>query len=469
MTVSLPLGWIKTTMGEIAGPRRDMVAARSEGGRYLSLEHVEARTTKILGSSDGTNIKGTGVKFQSGDTLYARLRPYLNKVCIPDFGGVASGEFIVLPAVDWLAPKFLMYFLNQPDVVAFANARSTGTHRPRIKWDDLSTYPVLLPPLAEQRRIVAAIEEQFSRIDAGVVALQRAHGNLQRMRAAVLQAAVTGRLVSQNSGDEPAEILLSRILDRQRSVLVPKHQADRVAGPPATGPLPKGWTWVRLDQVAITSSGGTPRRDRPEYYGGAIPWVKSGELRDGYVRAVAECLTEEGLANSAAKLLPRGTLLIALYGATVGKLGILDIDQATTNQAVCAIRPILPEMRNYLWWVLRRYRADLISQGRGGAQANISQEILRKLAFALPPLPEQQRIVQKAEQYWSVLDAIERAIEVAVLRSDRLHRAILSVAFRGRLVDQDPSDEPAEVLLDRIKAARAVRVPTAGPGRRSPL
>jgi type I restriction enzyme S subunit len=377
-------------------------------------------------------------------------------------GGRAFGstEFHVLRPFGGVDSRYVLYYTMQKSLRSEARRHMTGTAgQLRVPVRFLENVEIPLAPTAEQHRIVAAIEEQFSRIDAGVEALQRARRNLQRMRAAVLQAAVTGRLVPRDPEDEPAEILLKRIIDRRRLMIVRRRSGESKASkgpqPPMAVPLPHGWAWARLEQVALTSSGGTPRRDRREYYSGTVPWVKSGELRDGLVSEVAEYLTEQGLANSSAKILPRGTLLIALYGATVGKLGILDIDHATTNQAVCAIQPILPEMHGYLWWVLRHHRTELIFQGRGGAQRNISQEILRNLVFALPPLAEQQRIVERIERYWSVLDTIETALDGAVHRGDRLRRAVLSVAFQGRLVPQDPTDAPANALLDRVRAARS--------------
>ena len=136
----------------------------------------------------------------------------------------------------------------------------------------------------------------------------------------------------------------------------------------------------------------TPLRDTHEYYDtGTIPWVKSGELRDGPIYETAEKITERGVKESSAKIFPAGTLLIALYGATVGKLGVLKID-AATNQAVCAIFTSHQVDRDYLFYYLLKQRDHLIDSRTGGAQPNISQDTVRNLPIPLPPLPEQQRI-----------------------------------------------------------------------------
>ena len=163
------------------------------------------------------------------------------------------------------------------------------------------------------------------------------------------------------------------------------------------------WKIKTLGDVCRTSSGGTPSRSRPDYFIGNIPWVKSGELTDGLVSEVSEFISEEALAGSSAKLLPAGTLLIAMYGATVGKLGIL-ARAAATNQAVCAIFPP-PELDpKFLFWYLRRQRSNLIAKAVGGAQPNISQTILRDLELPIPPLDEQREIVAELEKQFSRLD-----------------------------------------------------------------
>lgn len=144
--------------------------------------------------------------------------------------------------------------------------------------------------------------------------------------------------------------------------------------------------------MCYTTSGGTPKRSEAAYYGGDIPWVKSGDLTDGAVSTVSEFITQAGLGKSSAKLFSEGTLLIAMYGATVGKLGVLQIP-AATNQAVCGITPSSDLDRDFLFFVLLSRRQELIGKSIGGAQPNISQTILRDLTFPLPPIEEQRRIV----------------------------------------------------------------------------
>ena len=190
---------------------------------------------------------------------------------------------------------------------------------------------------------------------------------------------------------------------------------------------------VTLDAIAKTASGGTPRRDKPSNYGGGIPWVKSGELGDSVVTATEETLSVEGLEGSSAKVFPKGTLCIALYGATVGKLGVLGID-AATNQAVCGIFPIEGIEMGYLRLYLEAIRGKLIRLGQGGAQPNISQEILRDLVVPIPSIAEQMRIVSEVDRRLSLIRETEAQVDANLTRAARLRQTILAGAFSGRLI-----------------------------------
>lgn len=148
----------------------------------------------------------------------------------------------------------------------------------------------------------------------------------------------------------------------------------------------------RLDEVADTTSGGTPKRGTASYYGGDIPWIKSGELNDGLITEAEESITQEALEKSSAKIYPKGTVVIALYGATVGKTGILGFD-AASNQAVCSVTPKNGKVsRDFLFWFLRNKRQDFLADSFGGAQPNISQKILRETKIPLPPLEIQDKL-----------------------------------------------------------------------------
>ena len=218
---------------------------------------------------------------------------------------------------------------------------------------------------------------------------------------------------------------------------------------------------VLLGEVCKTTSGGTPSRKKPDYFSGSIPWVKSGELPDGPVVEIEESISEEALRQSSAKLFPAGTLLMALYGATVGKLGILT-KPAATNQAVCAIFPPPDLDTKFLFWFLRFKRSELIAQAVGGAQPNISQGIVRDLKIPLLPPDQQKRIVAEIEKQFSRLDEAVANLKRVKVNLKRYKAAVLKAAVEGRLVETEAelarregrSFESGEELLNRILKER---------------
>jgi type I restriction enzyme S subunit len=196
------------------------------------------------------------------------------------------------------------------------------------------------------------------------------------------------------------------------------------------------WPSFPLGDICRTTSGGTPSRKRADYFLGDIPWVKSGELTDGLVSEVSEFITEEAVANSSAKLFPQGTLLIAMYGATVGKLGVL-AKPAATNQAVCAIFPP-PELDSkFLFWFLRFKRNYLIDQAVGGAQPNISQSILREFMVPVPPIDVQIETVAEIEKQFSRLDEAVANLQRVKANLKRYKASVLKAAVEGRLVETE--------------------------------
>jgi type I restriction enzyme S subunit len=193
------------------------------------------------------------------------------------------------------------------------------------------------------------------------------------------------------------------------------------------GKIPLEWKVKRLgdEDISKIRSGGTPSRSKPEYFLGNIPWVKSGELEDGQIFDTEEKITLEALNNSAASIFPKGTLLMAMYGATVGKTGILAID-AATNQAVCAIVPRNESFfSNFLQYLLIQYRPQLLNARYGGAQPNISQTVVKNLFVSLPPFDEQRTIA-------AILSKIQQAIEVQekiIERTKELKKTLMAKLF----------------------------------------
>jgi type I restriction enzyme S subunit len=222
--------------------------------------------------------------------------------------------------------------------------------------------------------------------------------------------------------------------------------------------LPKGWTGAKLADIGRWSSGGTPSRSRADYFGSGVPWVKSGDLPDGPILRTAEEITDLGLRNSSAKLMPVGTISMALYGATIGKLGVLTFP-AATNQACANVVPHKELIEKwYLFFYLMYERRILIEKGQGGAQPNISQEIVKSHPIVLAPLNEQRRIVTTLEKLLSRVAAAQSQLANIPRILKRFRQAVLETACSGRLTAdwraESPNEETASALLERIGKRR---------------
>lgn len=197
-------------------------------------------------------------------------------------------------------------------------------------------------------------------------------------------------------------------------------------GDPTRNPM--GFGCKPLGSVVKTASGGTPDRGTKEYFGGSIPWVKSGELHQRRVLFTEESLTELGLQRSSAKLMPAGTVLVAMYGATVGAISQLAVP-ASTNQAICCMQPSSEVVPEYLIFFLRNYTPTLLSRRVGGAQPNLSQELLRNIPLMLPPIEKQLDFQRRLEQVERVMDRLGESMKGL----DGLFEALHQQAFVGTL------------------------------------
>jgi type I restriction enzyme, S subunit len=362
---------------------------------------------------------------------------------------------------------------------------SHGATRDGINTAQLLNLLVALPPLPEQRRIVAAIEQQLTRLDAGVASLKRAQAGLRRYKAAVLKAACEGRLVPQDSSDEPADALLRRILDERRA----KWEAEQIArmqaqgrmilddgwqqkyqepqGPDMTGlpELPAGWVWTSIEQYSCRVTSGS--RGWAQYYSdtGSL-FVRVGnfnrldtsiDLRD------IVFVNEPNNAETDRTRLQINDLLITIT-ADVGMVGVIDEralqwGKAFINQHVALVRPVLTKLVVFTSLALASepLQTQIRNKQYGLTKTGLGLEDVKALVIPLPPLTEQRRIVAEVERRLSVVAEVEAAVAANLKRAERLRQSILKRAFEGKLVPQNPSDEPASVLLERIRREREGR------------
>ena len=276
----------------------------------------------------------------------------------------------------------------------------------------------------------------------------------KKLRQKILDLAIHGKLVPQDPNDEPASVLLERIrAEKERLIKEGKIKRSRKTTKTSDAAcdkqeVPSAWVWTTLGEIGTWESGATPSRQRKEYYGGEIPWLKTGDLNDGKIIEIPEFITQKALEETSVKLIPTGSVLIAMYGATIGKIGILTFP-ATTNQACCACVDYKIEQM-YLFYFLLASKAMFVAMGGGGAQPNISKEKIVSTSIPLPPPAEQQRIVEEIERWFKLIDIIEQGKADLQSTIKQAKNKILDLAIHGKLVPQDPNDEPASELLKRI-------------------
>ncbi|MBQ6466318.1 MAG: restriction endonuclease subunit S [Clostridia bacterium] len=283
----------------------------------------------------------------------------------------------------------------------------------------------------------------------------------QELKNAILQLAVQGKLVPQDPNDEPASELLKRIKAKKEHLINDgKIKKDKPLSPITEDEtpfeIPDSWEWVRISEISSISSGGTPSRTNSSYWNGSIPLVKIGDISSKYVTSAEESITDAGLNASSAKVFSKGTLLYTIF-ATIGTVGILNID-AATNQAVAGITFFGDYNIDYLYYILVGLKDIFVAKGKGMAQMNINQTILKSTPIPVPPLNEQKRIVAKIEELLPLVEAYGKAEEkldqLNTEFPDKLRKSILQQAIQGKLTERNPSDEPASELLKRIRAEK---------------
>lgn len=324
--------------------------------------------------------------------------------------------------------KYLHIYLhwNREELLV---SQMKGMANVSLPMNRIADVMVTIPSIDKQKEIIE-LEKQLveKEIEAdNLFADQLAQ--LENLNQAILQEAVQGNLVKQDPKDEPASELLKRIKAEKAKSGKKEKPLPPIKPEEIPFEIPENWVWCRLGEIADSTSGGTPDRSIPTYWNGSISWLKSGELKDGLIQIESEeKITEDGFKNSSAKLFPKGTLLIALYGATAGKLGILNFE-STTNQAICGFFENQFYLTKYLFYYLWAVRNKIVEDSWGQAQPNISQSYLKNLLFAFPPLLEQKRIVAEIEKQLTKTKKLKEHIIANQQATEQLLKALLHQAF----------------------------------------
>ena len=433
-------------------------------------------------------MKSAANVFRGGDVLYGRLRPYLNKIYRPDFDGMCSSEFIVIPETSAVRGNFLKYRMNAGDFVKFSSGLNTGD-RPRVDFSQIGGFEFSLPPRGEQSRIADTLDELFCDLDAGAVALERTRGKLTLYRSSVLKAAVDGALTAdwrrRHPQVEPTSELLKRILVERRRTweeeqlrqyeekgrAPPKYWRTKYKEPVARDTtrlpdLPDGWCWVSWGQVGFSQNG----RAFPSkhYQGSGTKLLRPGNLHiDGQVRWTKKntrYMPDRYLETASTLVVGSAELVINLTAQSLkdnflGRVCITSRDElCLLNQRLARLTPIVIPS-NFMLCVFKSvvFRKFVSGLNTGSLIQHMFTRQLDEFLFPLPPLPEQEAIAEIVDDQLSVIEVLEAEIDSKLKKVQGLRQATLRHAFAGKLVPQDPNDEPASELLQRIAAEREAR------------
>ena len=366
------------------------------------------------------------------------------------------GAFIsLLRPREELDAKFAYYQISWSDTQdRIRSTASTTTNISNVSTKKLSNIELAFPPREQQQRIVAEIEKQFSRLDEAVANLKRVKANLKRYKAAVLKAAVEGKLTEEwrkaHPDVEPASKLLDRILAERRAKWeeaeqakigakgkAPKNDKWKAKYKEPTEPdttnlpeLPEGWMWASLDQLSEVVRGGSPRpAGDPRYFGGPVPWITVGPLtadESDYLHSVPDGLTLEGKERS--RYIEPETLLLTNSGATLGVPKITLIG-GCINDGVAALLGVEHPLKRYLVTFLRTKTSSMRRINQGAAQPNLNTSIIKATVVPLPPEAEQHRIMAEVDRRLSLLRETEAQVDATLKRAERLRQSVLQRAF----------------------------------------
>ena len=465
---NIPNGWIRVRLGDlIKAPRPKIPPDPNSHLPFIGMDHIEARSFRLVGQDEFAKMRSAGSYFQPGDVLYGRLRPYLNKVHRAGFEGVASAEFIVFPDSPFLDGDFLKFLLHQQAFVDFAVSRSSGD-RPRVKFDALAAFEFLLPPLNEQRRIAEKLESIFADLDKGEESLRHVQTLLDRYRQSVLKAAVTGELTAEWRAQRVGQLehgrdLLARILKARRENWQGRGNYSEPLAPDTSGlpKLPEGWVWASVGQIAHVIGGLTKNGKRPSMplrrpmLRVANVYQNRLDLSEIHETGVTESELERVLLN------PLDLLVVEGNGSKdqIGRMALWrgEIPNAVHQNHLIKVRLVEKRLVEFLlWWFQspngRQMIENVASSTSGLYTLSISK--IESLIAPVPSVEEAQEIACQVREAFARIDQLHAYTETELRRSAALRQSILKDAFAGKLVPQDSNDEPASELLARIRAQR---------------
>ena len=494
----LPDGWVWTTLEEVSelNLRIDKQSIDNDlEVTFLPMKNVEELSGKIDLSETKrfSELKRKSyTPFRDGDILFAKVTPCMEngKIAIAhdlkNGIGFGSTEFHVIRLSEEQSKQFFFfYFLQQKFRQEAKRAMTGAVGLLRVPTDYMRKVPIPLPPLSEQHYIAAKIEELFTRLNAGINALHKTQSQLKRYRQSVLKAAFEGKLTEAWRAEhqdeiEPASVLLERVLTERRKKWeteqleqmrakekMPKDDKWKAKYKEPVAPdmielpkLPKGWTWATVEQLSTKIQYGSSKKTDADSNG--VPVLRMGNIVDGKIVLNNLKYLPKEHNEFPELLLNKGDLLFnrtnsrELVGKTAVYTGIPNPCSFASYLIRVRFHPSIDSMIA-AYYINSVYGKDwilsVVSQQAG--QANVNGTKLKLFAVPMPPEKEQQVLVEEVERHLFAADEVEKTITAELKRAEQLRQSILKKAFSGKLVSQDPNDEPASILLERIKAEKS--------------
>jgi type I restriction enzyme S subunit len=387
-----------TTLGEISnyGECNNVsVDSITDDDWVLELEDLEKDTAKIIQtlSRSKRSIKGVRHRFNKGDILYSKLRTYLNKVLVAPQSGYCTTEIMPFNSYCNVSSYYLNHVLRSAYFLDYTQQCGYGVKMPRLSTTDACNGMIPLPPLAEQKRIVKEIEHWFSLIDVIESGKEDLQATIKQAKSKILDLAIHGKLVPQDPNDEPASELLKRINSKAEITCDNGHSRK----------LPQGWAYCQLSNVLKITMGQSPKGD-------SLNNKRGIEFHQGKICFSDKFLLESGIfTNEPTKIAEPNSILLCVR-APVGVVNITK-NQICIGRGLCALTPFEGNV-DFYFYLLQTLQDSFDNQSTGTTFKAISGEIIRNENIILPPLAEQQRIVQKIEELFHVFDNIQNALEV---------------------------------------------------------
>lgn len=373
----------------------------------VALENIESGTGHFIETE--SDFMGEGVEFRENDILFGKLRPYLAKVYKAEFRGQSVGDIYVFRGNGNQDADFLKFLMLSHPFISVVDGSTYGAKMPRANWDFISHMILPNPPIAEQHIIGNYLVSKVSQIDAIISEKERMVEDLQNYRMSILTETVTHGL--------------------NPDIKMKDSGIDWI------GMMPEHWKIVKTSFVFNEiGSGTTPNTNNESYYvKEGINWLQTGDLNDSYINETSKHISEKAFKeHSVLHIYPKGSLVIAMYGATIGKLGILNIE-AATNQACCVLAKSNSMLIKYAYYVFAASKQSLVNLAYGGGQPNISQTVIRNHKLPVPPIDEQKTIIAFLDSQVQGLDSSISELHAQIEDLKSYKSSLITEAVTGKI------------------------------------